>query len=685
MSVHWLCLVTTALLIAAAGAVAQGRQVRADFFVSPQGNDAWSGKLPEPNGAGTDGPFATLQRAIYAVRKHKTWKQRHSETGAITVLVRGGRYQITRPLTFYARDTGTEQCPITYAAYPGEEVVISGGRSIGGWERGEGKLWLAHIPEVTDGKWHFRQLFVNGQRRQRARIPTEGYLRIAAPAADGDINNPENWRAFRFSPGDISGSWINVADTEVVVMHSWSESRLPINAVDEAKHIVRLAGRCVFWTFLWEQHPRYFIDNVYEGLDSPGEWYLDRRTGTLYYWPLPEEEVTQLEIVAPVTSQMVRIQGDVEAGKFVKYLALRGFSFVYSSWTLPPDGYGNRQAAHDVRAAVYMEGAHHCRLEGNQIAHQGTWGIELGAGCQSNKIVGNRIHDLGGGGVKVSSPIGENEPAEETGHNVVSDNYIYDGGHVYLGAVAIWIGQSSYNTIAHNEIRDFNYSGVSVGWNWDYTPSTAHHNIVAYNHIHHIGRGVLSDMGGVYTLGVSPGTTIHHNLIHDCYSYPQVSGAWGLYTDEASSEIVLENNVVYNTQSAGFMQHHGRDNVLRGNIFAYSRGPQILRASEQEHLSFRFVRNIVYCDNGHILGWNWTNGNYELDYNVYWDTSTPQPDFAGRTFTEWQAEGQDVHSVLVDPKFVDPENGDFRLRADSPAPKLGFTSWDLSEVGPRDD
>lgn len=677
MSIHWLRLVTTALLIAAVGGVAQARQVRADFFVSPQGNDAWSGKLPEPNGADTDGPFATLQRAIYAVRKHKHWKQRHGETGAISVLVRGGRYEITRPLTFHARDTGTEQCPITYAAYPGEQVIISGGRSIGGWERGEGKLWMAHIPEVTGSEWHFRQLFVNGQRRQRARIPTEGYLRIVAPAADGGRDNPENWRAFRFSPGEISASWTNLTDAEVVIMHSWAESRLPINAVEEVEHIVRLAGRCAHWTFGWEQHPRYFIDNLYEGLDSPGEWYLDRRTGTLYYWPLPEEDVTQLEIVAPVASQMVRIQGDAQAGKFVKYLTLRGFRFVYSSWTLPPDGYRNNQAEVQVPAAVHMEGAHHCRLEGNQIAHQGTWGIELGSSCQNNEIVGNRIHDLGAGGVKVSSPIG---------HNVISDNYIYDGGHVYIGAVGIWIGASSYNTIAHNQIHDFNYSGVSVGWSWGYhTPSTAHHNVVAYNHIHHVGRGVLSDLGGVYTLGVSPGTIIHHNLIHDCYSYPQVSGAWGLYTDEGSSEIVLENNVVYNTQSAGFMQHYGRENVLRNNIFAYSRGAQILRSREEEHLSFRFVRNLVYCDNGQILGWNWTNGNYELDYNVYWDTSTPQPHLAGRTLAEWQAEGQDAHSVLADPKFVDPEIGDFRLRSDSPGLKLGFTPIDLSEVGPRDD
>jgi hypothetical protein len=299
--------------------------------------------------------------------------------------------------------------------------------------------------------------------------------------------------------------------------------------------------------------------------------------------------------------------------------------------------------------------------------------------------VQNEIHDLGAGGVRIGEGGNPNTDAEAASRNLIDNNFIHDGGKIFRAGVGVWIGRSSYNTISHNEISDLDYSGLSIGWCWGYAPSSANHNVIEHNHVHHIGRGVLSDMGGIYTLGISPGTVIRHNIFHDIHSYSY--GGWGIYPDEGSSEILIENNIAYTTKTGGFHQHYGKENIVRNNIFAFSKEGQIIRTREEEHISFFFERNIVYFDNGRLLGSNWKNGNYRLDYNVYWDTSNPEIEFAGMSFKKWQAKGQDTHSIIADPMFVDAEGLDFRLKPESPAFNVGFKQIDTSEnglYGPRE-
>ena len=201
------------------------------------------------------------------------------------------------------------------------------------------------------------------------------------------------------------------------------------------------------------------------------------------------------------------------------------------------------------------------------------------------------------------------------------------------------------------------------------------------NDVHDIGQGILSDMGGIYTLGSQPGSAIRNNRFYniDSYSY----GGWGIYPDEGSTQILVENNVTYRTKSAGFHQHYGKENLIRNNIFAFAKEYQVMRTRAEEHLSFTFENNIAIFDSGSLLGSNWKENNYKFDNNVYWDLRSKDIKFDRWTFKEWQDKGQDIHSLIADPLFVDAQKYDFRLKPESPALKLGFKPIDLSLVGTR--
>ena len=155
---------------------------RADFFVSPQGDDRWSGALPEPNPQRTDGPLATAECARDAVRQLRAAQQLDRP---VRILFRGGTYRRTQPLVLRPEDAGTDGSPTIYESYPGEKAVLSGGTVISGWQRDKGPLWKVELPEVKSGRWYFRQLFVNGQRRLRPRLPKEGVFVAGGPAEDG--------------------------------------------------------------------------------------------------------------------------------------------------------------------------------------------------------------------------------------------------------------------------------------------------------------------------------------------------------------------------------------------------------------------------------------------------------------------------------------------------------------------
>jgi len=660
------------------------------FFVATNGNDSWSGLLATPNGRRSDGPLATVGHAVWAARE---WRRNHPETGNCTVTLRGGNYFQEKTLTLGPQDSG-----LTIAAYGEEHPIISGGRRIEGWketEVGGRKLWMAELGDERRD-WMFRELWVNGRRAIRARHPNQGYLPVAG-LKDSTPDWTQGQARFVFKEGDVP-AWPGLTNAEVVVMSRWVESRLPIVSVDKSQHLLSFGKRSVFQ--LGQGDP-YYIEGALEALDEPGEWCL--QDGTVYYMARVGEKLDAVEAIAPVLDQVVRIDGEQSSAKgddgsvehaaagpagrdtaavrknYVEAVTFRGLTFSHTEWYFPlgfhsgkkkptvspepqPEVGGFAQAAIGVPGAVMGEGLRNCVFTNCVFGHLGSYALELGRGCQSNVVAHCEFFDLGAGGLKLGETAQRKTSDELARANEIVDCEIRDGGKMFASGEGIWIGQSPDNVLLRNRIHDFFYTGISIGWTWGYGPALASNNLVAFNHVHHIGAKadgdgpILSDMGGIYTLGKQPGTRIINNVWHDIAALHY--GGWGIYFDEGSSGILAQSNVVYRTTHGGFHQHYGETNMVWNNIFAFGRDAQIQRTRAEPHNSFSFKTNIVYFDSGTLLTGDWSGDNYTIDWNVYFDTRDAAGGgmkFAGATLEEWRKRGHDVNSVIADPGFVAPK------------------------------
>lgn len=652
-----------------------------EFFVAPQGDDTHPGTRSLP--------FRSFQRAQAAVRAER---RTHPDQGVIVTAL-PGRYELLEPLGFTAADSGASALhPVVYRAQPGGEVILSGGRLITGWQPDPDHpgLWRTRVTDsgaTDDATWKFEQLWVNDQRAIRARTPNWWEFGTLAGVSEtpvgGDndrmehsfITHPRALRSLANLPqGDLQ-------DVQAVVLHKWDTTRERLQtAHPETGRFVTQGSRMKSWNPM-TRDCLFYLENYRAALDAPGEWFLDR-SGWLVYHPRPNEDMTTAETIAPRIDRFLEIAGQAEdPAAWVQHLYFEGLKFRHSEWRIPPEGLPPAQAVMNVKAAaIQVDAAEDIRFRHCAVEHIGSTAFWFRHAARNCSVDHTRLFDLGISGIRIGEPEMVPEPVR-TGGITVHNCIVQSGGRLAPPAVGVWIGHSADNVISHCDIGDFFYTAISVGWRWGYAESAAKRNRIEFNHLHHLGYSILSDMGGVYTLGPSEGTRIANNHIHDVHSTHY--GGWGLYPDEGSTGIVFENNLVHDVHDGCVHQHYGKENIFRNNILAFSEQGQIAVTRAEPHLSFTFERNIVYWDDGFLLGYGgWSRGaNVTLRSNLYWRAQGRPFDFDGKSFEAWTAQGRDEGSIIADPLMVDPANRDFRLRPGSPASRIGFQPFDVAQAG----
>jgi hypothetical protein len=675
----WQFVISVVLLLFSNFAIAA--ETHLVFYAAPNGNDHWSGRFKVPSANHKDGPFATFTGAL-ATLQHE--RAEGMLNGRVTVYFRQGTYSISKSIHLTPADSGTVSAPVTFSAYPGEIPTISGGKDITGWKKGAGGIWFARLPQSLQA-WNFQQLFINGKRRTRAHLPASGFYRMAGPAppeadAVSHASVDRGRTAFLYQRDDFR-QWPDMQDAQVVVYHSWETSRLRIKSIDDVNHIVTFTGPAA-WPFgTWEHDQRYTIDNIREGLTRPGEWYLDRKSGVVEYIPYPGEDPRKESVIAPVTQSLLQFEGHPKSGEQIEYIRVTGFHLEYADWSLEPEGHSDPQAVVSVPAVIMADGLAHCSLDHCEIAHIGSNAIWLGKGCKYNVIQQNLIHDMGVGGVKIGEASRPDDPSDSISYNRVNNNQIYDGGYVYPAGVGVWVAQSDHNVISHNDIHDLNYDGISIGWNWDDAPNDTTNNLIEYNRIYRVMRGKLSDGGGIYCLGASPGSVIRYNQIYDVFPYPNPPFAWGIYLDATTSGYTVAGNIVYDTLSGCLMAHNGaHENTVTNNIFADSATALIWPFIPNTHNSF--THNICFVKQGDLfLSWSVPALQSQFDNNLYYAVKGAAINFWGHTLSNWQSQSEDVHSVISNPEFINEAKFDFQLSPRSPAWKHGFQRIPYAEIG----
>jgi dienelactone hydrolase len=648
-------------------------------FVAPDGNDA--------NPGTTEKPIASLFRARELARVQP-------RTAPVKVVLRAGTYRLSSPLELTAADGGTEDAPVTWNAAPGERVILSGGVPITGWKTTtvNGKTaWSVTLPDVKNGSWYFRSLYGSGAkatRRQRARLPNTGFLEV--DRVDKHVKDDGYWLngrdRFYYKSGDLA-DWPDRTSAEIVLITQWTVSHLPITGIDTARREVT-SSKFTIQDFAAKN--RYWVENTRAALDQPGEWALNRETGELLYLPLPGENPKDTTLIAPRATGLVTLDRTAN-------LTLRNLTFSHNEWWYPEGyraaGYDEhatrtwaiQQGASDVRGTIHGTRTTNFVVDGCEIAHVGSYAVVLGGAARGNEIVRVNAFDLGAGGFRIGpSDVSKERVDQEVAiGNVVSDCRIIDGGHLFTGAVGIWLGHTQKSEIVHNEIADMYYTGISGGWVWgfgDLQPSRD--NTIAWNHIHHLGKDTLGDGAGIYMLGGQPGTVIENNVVHD------MNGDYasrGIYLDDGSSDMTVRGNLSYDNRTANYFQWRSKRNRVENNVFAFGKESQVELGGaifNDGALAMNFERNILVVEPGPLFNaFDPANVQkiYQFDKNLLWRTDG-KPEFPANA----KAVGWDRGALSENPLFVDLAKRDFRLKSDSPAIlKIGFVPVEWSKVGPR--
>jgi hypothetical protein len=711
----------------------------ADFYVAPapNGRDDWSGRFAEPNATFTDGPFATLGRARDAVRGLK----QHSARKDLVVRIRGGTYRLQETLVFSLADSAPDGGTITYAAYPHEEPILDSGVPIRNWRRlrevppnlpaaAQGNVWVADVPPGIERLF---TLYDGPQRLPRARGAGFSPVASAGKAASSNkINFPAN--ALR--------NWPDLKEGELLVIPTadYEMNILPLASVDENSHVVTTAasasrpiGKVKFVPV------SAWVENALEVLDQPGEWAVNMKDRTIYLWPPDREHVERPgerpgeNIVAPRLTELVRVEGTIDYDgphdKPVRGLVFRGLTFNHAE-RYPWHGGTGWELQHHWEmfdrptAALRFRGAEECAVQACRFTATSGSGIRLDLYCRKNRIVGNEIGHVGGVGVLLAGygPGTKNVNRQ----NEVSDNWIHHTGEIYWATPAVMVWQSGENRVANNLIHNTPYSGITVstraGWNrarpdsdrtvrWSEIASQeldrwsarepfmhARKNRVERNDIHHVMER-MGDGDGIYLSGTGGQNVIRQNFIHDCDGDGMADG---IRCDDDQNETLIEGNIIDRTRCIGQGICSKGVNHIVNNLIAdllpsrrNIRPERVVRGyiglEVNPVTGSRIERNLVVARHNTcppvLQDRRYGQGGYprlrdcQANNNLYFCFDDPN---WGRKHLERERPfGVERDSLAVDPRFVDFEKGDLRLKPESPAWKLGFKPTDLSTIGPR--
>jgi hypothetical protein len=697
---------------------------QADLYVSTDGDDRWTGALPEANAAGNDGPLATLDAARLRMREIKSAAHRD-----YLVLIRGGTYGLSSAVLFDIKDTAPDERIVTYAAYPGERPVFSAGVPVTGWEKSDspaiadgarGQVWCADLPH---GLGCIKSLFDGAQLLPRARSGMFFYQGEMIHSWDAVFTDESKWVA-KYPAGALK-SWHNVEDIEVGARSvNWTINYLPMAKVDLSSNTAVTAipatysfnrGRKSHGSS--EELPTLWIENALEYLTEPGQWTVDTVDRKIYYWP--ENDLPGDDVIAPALRELVRVEGCVDlAGPVdqpLKGLIFRGLTFKHGDrdvWTLKDAGIQHDWEMIDkADALLRFRGVEQCAAEDCTFTESGGTALRFDLHAMHCRALGNHIHHIGQGGVML---IGYGPGTKDVNRlNGVVNNHIHDCGLIYPHSHGIVMSQSGGNRIANNYIhhmprkaicltgvrmqrfskreRDTRECARSIRWHevgtpqvWEDTLPFLHtrDNLVEYNEI----ELCLQQLGDGSTLNVSGagrGNLIRRNYIHDIYG---AEGEWVcacVRTDDWQRGTLITENVIARSNTSAF--EHKCENQFVNNIIIDVNPENIIRFGRHWGPFERSVlsRNVFVNSTG--------SGTFyfpkkdlremttcDIEDNVYFNVDGSP---TGTDLAELARQGHNLHSIEGDPMLTDPENGDFRLKEGSPARTLGICSFDVRSAG----
>jgi len=505
----------------------------AEWFVAPDGKDE--------NPGTKDKPFLTIARARDEVRQHK------AANGPNTVWLRGGTYLLPKTLRFSGEDSGTEAAPIIYRAFEKEKPVLIGGQAVKDWKPYKDRILQADLAGQGLKGVNFKQLIFNGRRQVLARYPNfdpanpygGGWAYV-----DGKLlpmyqeDKSDSKRAVHYKASDAR-TWARPDEVEVFIFprYNWWNNIVRVQTVDQEQRIAHLTADC---SYAVRPGDRYYFQNALEELDAPGEWYLDTKSGTVYFWP--PEPIDQHSVFVPTTPTVISLSK-------TQYVTLRGLTIECSE-----------------RDAVELADTQHCLVAGctiRNVGHYGGTGVSVHGGSSSG-VVGCDIFNTGRSGIFLGG--GDRKTLTPAKH-YADNNYIHHIGVYYKQGVGVELTGVG-NRALHNLIHDGPRMGIMFSGN---------NLLIEQNHIRHVNLET-EDTGAVYTGGrdwiSSRGTVIRDNYFHDILGYGHDAQgnwvsphfAWGVYLDDNTGGVDVIGNVLVRCSRAGLHLHNGRDNVIENNF-----------------------------------------------------------------------------------------------------------------------